>query len=328
MLLPLSLLLLAAAPRPVDLTRYGIFATVVVPEGGTIESSGDGRVTIFADKPRNPTWVEISRNPLSAAAVKRRFGSISFTIDRLEPGGNFTLGWNQTQAGRRTILHGLDEGRILCQVNGTQVEQLDAVCRSLKVKRVGEIVRVVALEGPSLERFKGSWKLGGLLRAEVDGLPAPKAKLLINGISLTPSKQPGVFEIGGVEAKPGEPLRLEYAAAGAHGEVLLPCPGELNVRSPEDQSPMSPSTVKWEPAKGAVKASVEVSPYEVREQVALPGAIMGWASATDDVMSISLPRAPPPYLVTVTAYGPEPKDLQARLSCRVVVKLVTLPKLK
>ncbi|MDP1825526.1 MAG: hypothetical protein Q8L48_19865 [Archangium sp.] len=326
MLLPLALLLLAAAPEPIDLTRYGVFATVVVPAGGTVESNGDGRVAVFPNKGTIPTWVEISRNPLSAAAVKARLSSIAFTVDRLDPNGDFTLAWNQTQADRRSILHGLDEGRILCQVNGTQVEQYDAVCRSLKVKRVGEIVRVVALEGPSLERSKGSWKLGGLLRAEVDGLPAPKARLSINGTALAPSKQPGVFGIAGVEAKPGEPLLLEYAAAGARGKVLLPCPGELNVRSPEDQSPMSPSMVKWEPAKGAEKASVEVAPYDVGEQVVRPGVVLGWASATDDAMSIMLPTAPPPYLVTVTAYGPEPKELQARLSCRVVVKLVTLPK--
>ena len=146
----------------------------------------------------------------------------------------------------------------------------------------------------------------------------------INGTELKPSKKAeGALEVGLDEAKPEMALKLEYEAAGARGETALACPGDLRVTRPIDGSNQSPAEVAWTAAPTAEKHSVEVSTWDPREGVALPGGTLGWAGAEGGTMSLLI-WSKPPFRVTVTAYGPEKSTAQAPfLSCRLVRRVVT-----
>jgi hypothetical protein len=317
--------LFAAAPVRLDLNPHGIFATVEVPAGAKApRPQRDGAVYLELD---GQNFVFINRQRLNYSEHKATLISSgqTLTVDRVEPNGEFTLGWNDATPGRRSLFHALDQARLTCTATGTDVERAAAVCRSLRPKRVGEVLRVVAEAGPTVEKVDGRWKLAGLLRVEQDGLAVPGAQLRINGVVLQPSRRhAGALELALDDANPGMVLKLEYQASGARGSTELPCPGEARILRPRDASSDSPGTVQWTVAPSALKHSVSVVSWDPREKLALPGGTLGWASATDDLMSIAV-SGKPPFQVTLTAYGPEAKGAQVPfLSCRVVHRVRTL----
>ncbi|MHB8877466.1 MAG: hypothetical protein ACYC8T_27555, partial [Myxococcaceae bacterium] len=201
---------LAAGADTVDLNRHGIFATIQAPPGSTLKPQRDGSVYLELDR---QNWVMIDRQHLAYSEYKASVtaSGTALTIDRVEANGEFTLGWNDLTPGRRTRVHSLDEGRLTCRAAGDDVNRADAVCRSLRPKRVGEVLRIVARQGPTLENIGGKWKLTGLLRVEQDGVAVPTAHVRINGVELKPSKrQEGALEIALDEAKPQMQLKLSY----------------------------------------------------------------------------------------------------------------------
>jgi hypothetical protein len=314
----------SAAPQTLDLTRWGIYATVEVPQGTEAQSSRDGYVILQIGV---PGYVMIERGHLDYPQERvslARFEKL--TRDERGDDGEFLLAWDDhLNPPRRWRLRSLDHGRLVCRAGGDDVERADAICRSLKVRRTGEILRVVALDGPSIEAVGAGWRLTGRFRVERDGLPLTDAKLTVNGKALTPAnKDPGTFELSFDGVEPRSQLRLEWAGAKTHGEVTLSCPGPIEVLRPRDGSDESPSATKWVPAPGAAKLSVEFASWDPVEKVALAGSMVGWAGPRDREMQSMIPDKPP-YRVTFTAYGPESTGAQTPgLSCRFVQRVYTV----